>query len=74
MELGLGILPENRKISVAGILTREDGTPRCAVSDSDPRPEERAQVVLTTGAAGIKESPHGAAVLTLANLARREQH
>jgi len=73
MEFGLGILPKNRKFSGAVISTREDGVPP-GVSGFRRRPRSgvRDWAVPTPGAAGIKKSPHGAVVLLLAELARRE--
>jgi len=56
LELELGILPKNRKLSGAIIMTREDGVPpEVSGCQLKPKPElDRA--MLTQEAAAIKES------------------
>ncbi len=66
----MGILPKNRKISRAIIMTwEEEVPPEASGFQLRPRPEVSDRAVLTPGAAGIKKSARGSVALLLADLA-----
>jgi len=70
----LGILPENRKISGAIIMTRkEEVPPEVSGFRLRPRPEAQGRAVLTPEAASMKKFARGSVALLLADFARRER-